>query len=86
MYITEVLTKTQKGEISHRCILLRESYREGGKVKNRTVANLTHSNPNEVAAMRLALAHKDDLRVLKSVDDVELKQGKSIGKGRITTA
>ncbi len=79
MYITEVLTKTQKGEISHRCILLRESYREGGKVKNRTVANLTHSNPNEVAAMRLALAHKDDLRVLKSVDDVELQQGKSMG-------
>ena len=79
MYITEVLTKTQKGKISHRCILLRESYREGGKVKNRTIANLTHSNPNEVAAMRLALAHKDDLSVLKSVDDVELEQGKSIG-------
>jgi hypothetical protein len=79
MYITEVLTKTQKGEISHRCILLRESYRKGGKVKNRTIANLTHSNPNEVAAMRLALAHKDDLSVLKSVDEVELEQGKSIG-------
>jgi len=79
MYITEVLTKTQKGKISHRCILLRESYREGEKVKNRTIANLTHSNPNEVAAMRLALAHKDDLSVLKSVDDVELEQGKSIG-------
>jgi hypothetical protein len=79
MYITEVLTKTQKGKISHRCILLRESYREGGKVKNRTIANLTHSNPNEVAAMRLALAHKDDLSVLKSVDEVELEQGKSIG-------
>ena len=79
MYITEVLTKTQRGKISHRCILLRESYREGGKVKNRTIANLTHSNPNEVAAMRLALAHKDDLSVLKSVDEVELEQGKSIG-------
>ncbi len=79
MYITEVLTKTQKGKISHRCILLRESYREGGKVKNRTIANLTHSNPNEVVAMRLALAHKDDLSVLKSVDEVELEQGKSIG-------
>lgn len=29
--------------------------------------------------MRLALAHKDDLGVLKSIDDVELEQGRSIG-------
>jgi hypothetical protein len=79
MYITEVLTKTKKGEVSHRCILLRESYRERGKVKNRTIANLTHSNAEELAAMRLALAHKDDLSVLKSIDDVELEQGRSIG-------
>jgi len=79
MYITEVLTKTKKGKISHRCILLRESYRDHGKVKNRTIANLTHSNPKEVAAMRLALEHKDDLRVLQSIDAVELEQGMSIG-------
>jgi transposase len=79
MYITEVLTKTKKGKISHRCILLRESYREHGKVKNRTIANLTHSNPKEVAAMRLALEHKDDLSVLQSIDAMELEQGMSIG-------
>lgn len=80
MYITEVLTKTKKGKTSHRCTLLRESYREEGKVKNRTIANLTHCNPKEVAAMRLALKHKDDLTVLKSLkDDVELNQGMSVG-------
>ncbi len=80
MYITDVLTKTKKGKISHRCILLRESYWEDKKVKNRTIANLTHCNPKEVEAMRVALKYKDDLTVLKSLkDDVELKQGMSIG-------
>jgi hypothetical protein len=58
MYVTEVLTKTKKGEVSHRCILLRESYRESGKVKNRTIANLTQCDPRQVAAMRLALEHE----------------------------
>jgi hypothetical protein len=79
MYVTEVLTKTKKGEVSHRCILLRESYRESGKVKNRTIANLTQCDPRQVAAMRLALEHKDDLTVLRSLKDIELKEGMSIG-------
>lgn len=79
MYITEVLTKTKKGKISHRCILLRESYRENGKVKNHTLANLTHCNPKEVAAMRLALEYKDDLSIIKSVKDIELNEGMSVG-------
>ena len=79
MYITDVLTKTKKGEISHRCILLRESYREDGKVKNRTIANLTHCNPKEVEALRLALEYKDDLTVLKSIKDIELEEGMSVG-------
>jgi len=34
-------------------ILLRESYREGGKVKTRTIANLTKWPPERVAAMEL---------------------------------
>jgi hypothetical protein len=79
MYITDVLTKSKNGEVSHRCVLLREAYRENGKVKNRTIANLTHSNPKEVSAMRIALKHKDDLTALKSHSDVVLKQGMSIG-------
>lgn len=79
MYITKVLTKTKTGKISHKCILLRESYREKGKSKNRTIANLTHCKPNEIAAIKLALEHKDDLTVLKSLDSVELKEGMSVG-------
>ena len=35
--------------------------------------------PEEVDAMRLALKYKDDLTVLRSVEDVELEQGMSVG-------
>jgi transposase len=81
MYITEVLTRTKKGAISHRCILLRQAYRDNnGKPKNRTIANLTHCNPKEVAALRLALKHKNDLAVLGSLSaSVELREGPSVG-------
>ena len=37
------------------CILLRESFRENGKVKNRTLANLSHWNPARIEALRRAL-------------------------------
>lgn len=79
MYITEVLTKTRKGLVSHRCVLLRESFRKNGKVNTRTIANLTHCNPSEVTAIRLALQHKDDLGALKSLKEVEVEQGLSVG-------
>ena len=36
-------------------ILLRESYRDGGKVKTRTLANLTHWAPERIEALRKAL-------------------------------
>jgi len=42
-------------------ILLRESYREGGKVKTRTIANLTNWPPERIAAMeRLVKGDFDD--------------------------
>lgn len=61
-------------------VLLRQSYREDGKVKNRTIANLTHCTPNEIAAIELALKHKDDLTGLASLQEsLRLRDGKSIG-------
>ena len=79
MYITEILTKTKDGKTSHRCILLRESYREKGKVKNRTIANITHLKQNEIEALRLALKYKDNLAALESLEEIEIRQGKSVG-------
>src|SRR5258708_10751036 len=37
-------------------ILLRESYRLDGKVKTRTIANITHLAPHQSEALRLALS------------------------------
>src|SRR5882724_4905630 len=37
-------------------ILLRESYRLDGKVKTRTIANITHLAPHQIEALRLALS------------------------------
>ena len=60
-------------------ILLRHSYREGGKVQKRTIANLTHCPPEDVAAIELALEHKHDLSALGSLKDVQLQEGLSMG-------
>lgn len=79
MYITEVISPSKTGK-TYRSILLRESYRENGKVKNRTLANLSRCKPQDIAAIKLALEHKDDLTVLTSIgDSVELQEGSSIG-------
>lgn len=39
-------------------IIIREGYREGGKVKNRTIANITHWPAEQVEALRLVLKGK----------------------------
>jgi len=60
--------------------LLRESYRENGKVKHRTIANISKASPEEIDAIRLALRHKGDLQELGSLKaDVTLGQGVSVG-------
>lgn len=62
------------------CVLLRESYREEGKVKHRTIANLSHCSPEEIEAIKLALQHKADLVQVASIRDVlSLRQGGSVG-------
>lgn len=60
--------------------LLRESYREGGKVKKRTLANISHCSKEEIEAIKLALKHKHNLKSLCSTSkDITLEQGKSFG-------
>jgi hypothetical protein len=51
MYIATIPNRS-----SPPAILLRESYREGPKVKTRTLANLTHWPPEKIEAMRHVLA------------------------------
>lgn len=79
MYITQTTAPSKSGQ-PYTCTLLRESYREGGVVRNRTIANLSHCKPEEIAALRLALQHKDNLTELGSIaESVRLQEGLSIG-------
>ncbi len=60
--------------------LLRESFRDGDKVKHRTIANLSRCSEEDRAAIRFALKHKSNLADLGSLkENVSLKQGASIG-------
>jgi len=77
MYIDTAFS-TQGGK-TYRRDLLRESYREGGKVKHRTIANLSHCSEAEIAALKLALRHKGDLAQLGRLQDLALQQGSRIG-------
>ncbi len=62
MYIVKVPNQTAKP-----AILLRESYRENGKVKNRTLANLTDWPGEVVDALRVVLKGG---RAVRSMDDL----------------
>ncbi len=75
-----VINKSQHGKKIYNSVLLRESYRENGKVKKRTIANLSACSDEEVAAIRLALQNKNNLENLINVDkDIAVEQGLSIG-------
>ena len=77
MYI-DVSKSVQRGKTYYRQ-LLRESYREDGKIKHRTLANLSSLPDRVIAAMKLALKHKDDLSALVNVTNIETVQGMRIG-------
>ena len=68
MYVTRVPNRS-----SPPAVLLRESYRDGGKVKTRTLANLTAWPDAKVEALRLvlkgetAIVSKDELRIERSL-------------------
>ena len=60
--------------------LLRESFRENGKVRHRTLANLSQASDEEIQAMKLALKNKHQLEQLGNIDqDIDVKQGLSVG-------
>jgi len=60
--------------------LLRESFRQNGKVCKRTIGNVSHLSAGELAALRLALAHKEHLEELVSLKtEVVYRQGPAVG-------
>jgi transposase len=77
MYI-DASKSVQRGKTYYRH-LFRENYREDGKIKHRTIANLSSLPDKVIAAVKPALRHKDDLSALTSVTHIETIQGMRIG-------
>jgi len=73
MYIA--ITRKKYKDHYHQQILLRESYREDGKVKTRTLLNLTNQPKEQVDAIAAALKNKDDIVITAK----NQSQGKTIG-------
>ena len=78
MYVARARWPSSNGK-SYHSIDLRESYREGSPVRKRDIANLTHCDPKEIAAIELALQFKGNLAALGSLDQIRLGQGPSVG-------
>ena len=81
MYIDESYARL-RGKLYKRT-LLRESYRQDGKVKKRTIGNLSHCSEEEIAAIKFALAHKENIKNLitekELPEKIKTKKGFSIG-------
>lgn len=79
MYLDRSKT-TVNGKTYHR-VLLRQSFRQSGKVKHRTIANLSACSQEELQAIELALKHKHDLDSLRPTNPgpLHLRQGLSFG-------
>jgi transposase len=79
MYLDRSKTKVN-GHVYER-VLIRQSYRDHGKVKHRTIANLSDCSEQEIKAIELALKHKKDLDALKLEDQgpLRLRQGLCFG-------
>ena len=58
MYIA--ITRKKYKDTYHEQILIRESYREDGKVKTRTIANLTNQPKKQVDAITAALKNSNE--------------------------
>src|SRR5437016_3923124 len=78
MYVARAAWPSSNGK-TYTSIYLRESFRDGPRVRKRDIANLTHCDPREIAAIELALQHQGNLSVLASLDQVQLLQGPSVG-------
>jgi hypothetical protein len=78
MYVdTSTIKKHGKTYTRH---LLRECYREDGKIKHRTVANISHCPPEEIQAIKIALRRKHDPVFLNHQGpSLHIKQGLSCG-------
>ena len=78
MHVEEGITRI--GGREYRRVLIRDSYRDGNKVKHRTIANISKCSPAEIQAIKLALKYKENLTdYLIDRKDIDTEQGLSVG-------
>ena len=77
MFIDTTISK--RGDKVYVRHMLRSSFREDGKVKHKTLLNLSSCSDDEIAALKLAFKHKKNLTALAALDTIEATLGKSIG-------
>ena len=77
MYIAEIKCKKTSGKV-FKTYLLRQSYREDGKVKNRTLANLSTCTEEEINLFKAFLKLKGKIPI-SPAGPVTVTPGKSIG-------
>lgn len=63
----------------YRRVLLRHSYREGGKVKQKNIANITSCSEQEIQAIKFALKNKDNADFLRQMASAETSYWKKAG-------
>lgn len=56
MYVEEI--KNKQGKKIYRTVLIRESYKEKGKVRHRTIANISRLTGSQIAQIKAALSGK----------------------------
>jgi hypothetical protein len=76
-----VTTRRRSGEAEYSATLLRRSYREGGKVKKETLANLSHLPPEAIDAIRRVL-RGDRLMSVQDAFEIE----RSLPAGHVNAA
>jgi len=81
MHVARLPWGSANGKV-HTSIYLRESYRQGSQVRRQHIANLTDCPPEEIAAIELALKHKENLAVLGLPGSVSLTEGPLVGAAR----
>jgi transposase len=74
MYVTEIPNRN-----SPPAILLRESYRVDGKVKTRTIANLSHLRSSQIDALRSALSGSAPASPLPLPDSFRIERSRPHG-------
>ncbi len=74
----DYITRKHKGK-QYTAILLRHAYRDNGKVRHKTLLNLTHYPTEDIEAMQIALQHKSKLDLLANFSEMEITTLKSVG-------